>query len=290
MGVFDKFKNMFFEEEEVEVEVVPPKKKEEKKHEDVKEEVKPIAKKIVLNDEDDDEQEEKVENNVPDEIFKKNDNNSFNLIDDDYEDTYTEETQEEEKDDFYSHKDSYQDFSYKEEERVPYGASKNSNPYPYSVSKETKPSFKPSPIISPIYGILDKNYKKDDIISKRETRHISSFEKESITVDDIRNKAYGDIEDRFDSDTPTIYDNKSLVEEEKVVDLKESKPEVKIVTVGDADEYYNDLGLEYNVDYVDSTKEIKKEDKAEDKKEEVNENIDDDNLFDLIDSMYKDKE
>ena len=30
--------------------------------------------------------------------------------------------------------------------------------------KEEKSGFKPSPIISPIYGILDKNYKKEDVV------------------------------------------------------------------------------------------------------------------------------
>ena len=54
------------------------------------------------------------------------------------------------------------------------------------------------------------------------------------------------------------------------------------MTLEDADEYYKDLGLAYNEDYSDNvndsdTKVTKKESKLED------------NLFDLIESMY-DKE
>ena len=96
---------------------------------------------------------------------------------------------------------------------------------------------------------------------------------------------------------------------------EEESPAVKVVTVGDAEEYFNDLGLEYNVDY--KVEQEKRDDKEkpkevitrraqknnnidvnddvdlkkasvtiEDKKEEK----DDSNLFDLIDSMYEDKE
>ena len=90
-----------------------------------------------------------------------------------------------------------------------------------------------------------------------------------------------------------------------IILTKESnKPEVNEVTVGDAEEYFNDLGLEYNVDYVDSStdkasnveerkekeeKIEKVEDKIEEKVEDVKDD-EDDNLFDLIDSMYEEKE
>ena len=93
--------------------------------------------------------------------------------------------------------------------------------------------------------------------------------------------------------------------------------------MGDALEYFQDLGLEYNVDYVDASKEKvapKKEKEEEQKKEEEinpvvqdiedvvesvdvldtpvldvpnekkDDDTDDDNLFDLIDSMYQENE
>ena len=83
--------------------------------------------------------------------------------------------------------------------------------------------------------------------------------------------------------------------------------------MGDALEYFHDLGLEYNVDYVDATKKatgrrvkvnyeelepVKDDDvsttsdtkKKTDTKDEVKKDNDDDNLFDLIDSMYKEEE
>ena len=105
------------------------------------------------------------------------------------------------------------------------------------------------------------------------------------------------------------------------MDLSEDeKPAVKEVTMGDALEYFHDLGLEYNVDYVDASKDKVtgrrvRDNYEEDSHDEVKDNVgtrlsrldeekvsepvkvekeldvdSDDNLFDLIDSMYKENE
>mgnify|MGYP003291551402 CR=1 FL=1 len=42
----------------------------------------------------------------------------------------------------------------------------DTNEYGLYEKKEDRTYFKPSPIISPIYGILDKNYKKEDVVAK----------------------------------------------------------------------------------------------------------------------------
>ena len=193
--------------------------------------------------------------------------------------------------------------------------------------REEKNYFKPSPIISPIYGILDKNYKKEDVVQKKEIRLTTNFSRSNVSVDDIRNKAYGEKE--------IVEDNISTfeVEEEEenenlLVDLSDEKgkPEVKELTMGDALEYFQDLGLEYNVDYVDASKERttpkREKDNYDDSLHEENDeslvvldevssddeekslsivqiedesnndedSVDDDNLFDLIDSMYQEKD
>ena len=204
--------------------------------------------------------------------------------------------------------------------------------------KEDRTHFKPSPIISPIYGILDKNYKKEDVVTKKEVRLTSSYARENLSVEDVRKKAYGNLSDdivnEIEVETPkmTTPVSRVVVEEDDVnllVDLSddEDKPSVKEVTMGDALEYFEDLGLEYNVDYVDANKpaptgrrtkdnydedrdvpaiisrveepvvEEVKEVKKEIVKEEdpvirkAESSIDsDDNLFDLIDSMYKEND
>lgn len=58
-------------------------------------------------------------------------------------------------------------------------------------------SFKPSLIISPVYGVLDKNYHKEDIMSKQITPSHYYRKSEDMTVDDIRDKAYGTLEDEL---------------------------------------------------------------------------------------------
>ncbi|HIR48701.1 MAG TPA: hypothetical protein IAB35_01850 [Candidatus Faecimonas gallistercoris] len=181
--------------------------------------------------------------------------------------------------------------------------------------KDTKTVFKPSPIISPIYGILDKNYKKEEIVPKREV-HISSYTREHMSVDDVRRKAYGNLADDIAADidgtnNPSVDEdeNNNIETDNLLVDLSndEEKPKVSEVTVGDAEEYFKDLGLEYNIDYKDSSKEKATgrrvtEDYNEEEKvasatanttndlaDKSNDPTTDDNLFDLIDSMYEEE-
>ena len=245
----------------------------------------------------------------------------------------------------------HEDYRVKTKESRPYGLDPS---YHVSIkeygseNKDDKNYFRPSPIISPIYGILDKNYRKEDVVSKREVHLTSSYAKSNMNVDDIRNKAYGrrSVEEVPETTPPAPKTVPAVFEvaaedENLLVDLTdEKKPEVKELTVGDAMEYYHDLGLEYNVDYVDASNKNPVKSKVDGLEEELQETIDnspeevsepviektmeipqevvetpveektteeketpvieekkestldedDDNLFDLIDSMYKDED
>lgn len=66
---------------------------------------------------------------------------------------------------------------------------------PYIKPAEEKKIFKPSPIISPIYGVLDKNYKKDDIISRPVKPRSTYYTSSKLTIDDVRNRAFSTLED-----------------------------------------------------------------------------------------------
>ena len=82
----------------------------------------------------------------------------------------------------------------------------------YGVKKEgAKKTFTPTPIISPVYGVLNKNYRKDEITTKKRPRTIySEFDK--VSVEDIRKKAYGTLEDELESTLSHetyIYDEKA---------------------------------------------------------------------------------
>ena len=364
MGFVDKIKNALFEEVEEEIEEKEEKPKKEKvkksgtlsvkdklikreKEAREREKEKPIAKKVVLDDtldervdyhelRDEDFDIEPLTEDVEEE--RKNSIPSFTVINDSdlIVDDYVEEKplidnviSEERKNKLEGV--DVREFDYYEDNRSkPYGIDKDNDikmhEYGAISRKDEKSIFRPSPIISPIYGILDKNYKKEDIVNKKETHITSSYERRNLSVDDVRKKAYGTVSDDLLDDMDRELekeDKKSILqpEENLLVDLSDDdkKPELDKITMGDAEEYFEDLGLEYNVDYVDASKDTKveekeeikeeKEDKKEKKVEEVKKrekdsydeveeveeesnttDDEDDNLFDLIDSMYQEKE
>lgn len=308
------------------------------------EEEKPVAKKVVLPEKKEVYVEDDVE--LTDEDFEikpeEESRNTFKMIDDDdfsVDDTPVYPTSEPKIVKVIDKDDSIPPYSVSRDSRdqkLYPSKPKSTGPHPYGIEetpqatvkeynsyeqKEEKSYFKPSPIISPIYGILDKNYSKEDIVPKREIKFTSSFVRDKVSVDDVREKAFGNtIEEKStkistDSVLPTfeVEDSDSNL----LVDLSSDndKPAVKDVTMGDALEYFQDLGLEYNVDYVDAeTKATGRREKASygddditaakfseedeeenktivEKKEEKKEEVtDDDNLFDLIDSMYQDQD
>ena len=346
MGVFDKIKNALFEVEYVEVEEPPKKDKKEKKKDKEREiqEEKPIAKRVVLPGKREEKVEElheeelldedfeirPIEEEKPREQFKFMDDNDFKVED---EPEYLEEpveeapvveerplyggVKEEVKEEVYTPITTYNNPNYSSSsESNLYGMNNHNYNVPVhqygTYEKEEKTYFKPSPIISPIYGILDKNYRKEDVKEKKEIR-LTGYTRSNMNVDDIRAKAYGKEKETEPEVEENIFEVENDASDNVMVDLSDrSKPEVKELTMGDAEEYFEDLGLEYNVDYVDvSTDRTKiKKEEAEEKKEEapidleeVDKKIeklddirieqeketepDDDNLFDLIDSMYE---
>lgn len=315
MGLLDKLKGVFFEEEVVEVE----EDEREKEREKAKREKVEVAKKIetpeVKKKEElvFDEKKEKVDidDDATEEFKREKDFFPMSFDDKDFEvektmelDAPVKETFEETKEMPVVEEYRYEEVRYEEppvEEEPPVVETREAyhGLYEGTREKEVKPTFTPSPIISPIYGILNKNYKKEEIVTKKEIR-LSQTSTKKADLDVIREKAYGDLAGEISAtidETPEGKDKEDLL-----YDLNEESPSVKTVTVGDAEEYYNDLGLEYNVDYkveADTPKEEKIEDDMidmnyEKPKEEntmdIEETNDDKNLFDLIDSMYEDKE
>ena len=364
MGLFDKIKNALFEEEYVEIEEKPKKpKKEVPKSRDVE---KPIAKKVVLPEKKEIKVDDLDEDELLDEDFEiqpgapkvSEEKRDFKVMNDDdfrVEDERSyrssepqivkvidrDETVVQENERYYSGKrdrneKSAYGISDSNKVNIPeYGRNSYDSNLAYSGAyerKEDRTHFKPSPIISPIYGILDKNYKKEDVVTKKEVRLVSSYARENISVEDVRKKAYGTLSDdivkEIESEPRTVatfeVSTKSDNDDNLLVDLSSDndKPTIKEITMGDALEYFEDLGLEYNVDYVDASKpapvghrtrdnyeennvpaiSIEVGLKSEEKKDNLAQKEDsviakaeasidsEDNLFDLIDSMYKDND
>jgi len=312
MKLLDKLKNALFEEEYVEVE----EKKEVKKKE------KPIAKKIIVDDKP--KKTPVKEDLIVEEEKKDTPNRDFKfkaILDDDFIDLDQEKKEEKKpkedtkleiKKEVKEKRPLYQGEK-KKEERTIYRPNPNIDKEikmheygSYEKQKERK-EFHPSPIISPIYGVLDQNYKKDDIVTKKEIRITSSYKSRNIDVDSVREKAYGNNDDIFEEELTSNkkhdqeqvenyeMDDNEITEEESLLDISaENTPSVARVTMGDAEEYYSDLGLEYNIDYKDASHEkatgrrTDLKDFKEDDYQKEDTSIED-NLFDLIDSMYDEK-
>lgn len=306
MGVLDKIKNIFFEEEYVEEEKkVRKPRKEQKKAQQIKE---PVAKKIDLPEIK--KEERTVKNPRMEEIKEEvlyEKNNDFSDHSESISDTDLLQHDSGFKFPMVFEEEDFREEPVRRQETVVEIKEEKPvrNNYMYETermplyeggldTKENKQVFKPTPIISPIYGVLDKNYKKEEIITKKEIV-LSSSHSRKADLDAVREKAYGDLASDI---TSSIMEEDTAMEEKydiddssKLYDLNNDSPAVQKVTVGDAEEYFNDLGLEYNIDYKDTSLE-----KATGRRsEKIEKDIDDDttlenNLFDLIDSMYEDKE
>ncbi len=167
----------------------------------------------------------------------------------------------------------------------------------YSIKKEEpKPEveakvFKASPIISPIYGVMDKNYKKEDIQVKPRVE-ISKTKQKNIDLDVVRKKAYGtledDIETTLDRPLTDFYKKEESISEEvhpaKTIDelLIDSMDEDEVIVKPKKREFEEgSLNETFKLDEIIG--EMKKSSKEIEK-------ADDEDLFNLIDSMYSDKE
>lgn len=159
--------------------------------------------------------------------------------------------------------------------------------------------FKPSPIISPIYGILDKDYKKDEVVSKTVTKKEEPVIKDSAsTYDAVRRKAYGTLEDELEDTlnsmnklTPEVISNEINKIDESVneLDKKTSKIEdiINKIESTTSDVSVGELEDKMKLENFDDTNE--EESDSENDKTMTNSTLEHD-LFNLIDSMYDDKE
>lgn len=302
MKLFEKLKNALFEEEYVEVE--EPKKKEKKEKPVIAKKIEPPEreKKIEPVIE---EKEEKTESEVfsDRDLLKGDPGFKFPMS---FEE---EDFIEEEKIETPPPKRKAKEEPKREQPKVYQQPEYSFHEYGAYEKKEEKKVFRPSPIISPIYGVLDQNYKKEDIVTKREVHITSSYEKNHLDFDAVREKAYGDLSNEIglsmtEEERQEQMEEPVEQEDNLLFDMRdeEATPTVDQVTVGDAEEYFQDLGLEYNIDYKDASKEkatgrrvsrkqeeVEEQESDEEIKEEVQEESNEkleDNLFDLIDSMY----
>ncbi len=148
----------------------------------------------------------------------------------------------------------------------------------YNPPREEKKSFRPSPIISPVYGIIDKGYQKDETSSKGEVRS-SYYSAKEANVDAIRNKAYGGLESDIET---TLFGGNRVLFDEKEGDTKQADEDFSSKTLDEKPRHSNPK----ENDLTDLLEE-EMEKPAQDEEKKQPRKISDEELFSLIDSMYE---
>lgn len=233
MGLFDKLKNVFMEDDidEEPVRSVP-------KVEEIKKEEPVIQKR---------ERELPVEDTFSDrELVNSKENFKFPII---FED-----------EDFKEEKKKTKSINVLERENTKYED---------LIKRDTKPQkkvFKPSLVISPVYGVLDKNYSKEDITTKDGNRVSND---NGVDIDTVIKKAYGE-------EVVTKTREEKREEENKTVDsFKEEETDIKSLTIEQAETKANEKEVDDKIASID---------------ELLNDTNTDDDFYSLVDSMYKNEE
>lgn len=326
MGLFDKVKNLFTEVEEPdeddEIKVEQIVKETPRVHIEPKkeEEIKPEPVKPVIEKEEEPIIEEEEKKEEPQPLTREKTKTPIFFTEKDFDDLEPDKPKKIEK---KKEVEPVRNIK-REEKKGPYGGAYSS---PTLLTKE-KPTFKPTPIISPIYGILDKNYSKDDIVERKENNNRVK-ETRADKFDEVRNKAYGNLENELEE---TIYrpnsrrknideeidlfdeleSEQNIIQEkpEKIERVERIEPIEKFDRVDRMDNLEKTAELAKTVNEqeknireleeitMDLTKELdnlllkresysQKKEKVEETTKEDDELLTENELFNLIDSMYE---
>ena len=288
MSFFDKLKNVLFEDEEEVSEETSP--KEEVKTDEVRFSSKPKETKALEPP-----KEEAKETTV----FQSFDEEEFDriaainknrLLERDRKAREEKERQEREQE--ISRKEAINSSreNYRRYEELRYGKSSTKDTTEYHktskvqqniynkplASKEEPKKFRPSPVISPVYGVLGENYKKEDILPRASSEGTLP---KIMDVDNVRKKAFGILEQNMDTNE-VLQDFKgdSEIPLEKIDENLDEDIMGKTIKI-DVDDVKNELDKKEEIDSSDTKAGVKKDDEALEK-----------DLFNLIDSMYETRE
>ena len=286
MKLMKRIKDILFDEEEVEIPVIEESTKKERKLIDNEEKIDSITEIKMPDDDFSDKENLKSELTFPFPIeFDEDELERTKPIE-----TFRQSQRNEEHNEQKSIRDNYNSYSrydVKKEERPRRPEREIKDYSSYLKTKEEKKQFKPTPIISPVYGVLDQNYKKEDLIVKDEIKRKPS-NKAKLDLDEIRKKAYG-TETKLPEEVVEVEETKELeIIEDEDIFIDPNK------TIGELIEeesiIFNDLDntKEEELPQVELSDLIKEKEDIEKKLDtQVEDDDDETDLFSLIDSMYE---
>lgn len=288
MSFFDKLKNVLFEDEEEVSEETSP--KEEVKTEEVRFSSKPKETKV---------EEPPKEEAKETTVFQSFDEEEFDriaainknrLLERDRKAREEKERQEREQEASRKEAINSSRENYRRYEELRYGKSSTKDTTEYHktsevqqniynkplASKEEPKRFKPSPVISPVYGVLGENYKKEDILPRASSEGTLP---KIMDVDNVRKKAFGILEQNMDTNE-ALQDFKgdSEIPLEKIDENLDEDIMGKTIKI-DVDDVKNELDKKEELKNPNIKASVKKDDEALEK-----------DLFNLIDSMYETRE
>lgn len=153
-----------------------------------------------------------------------------------------------------------------------------------------KRKFKPSPIISPVYGVLNQDYTPDDVKNRDDIDSLT------LNLDEVRKRAFEPEEILIEPEEPkaelkeeplvTFLDEESIDSNLKSIDDLLSSAADEEISLEDELEIPKDNSIEAITEELDNY-ELEPEIKEETNK--LDETLEND-LFELIDSMYETRE
>lgn len=280
MGLFDKIKSVFYDEEIIEV------PEEKVKREEVKPKIEKVERPIV----EEEKPKPKLETPVytEREIFKTESSASFKfpMID-----------EEEEKPKQRSRVNVLEERAKESSKRE----NKYADLFKEKSAPEKKPErvFKPSPVISPVYGVLDKNYTKEEIMERSQEVIPRTTSPKDMNYDAVRRKAYGTLEDELESTLTELSEPKHTekpaekTDNKSIEDLLNEIEGNKNMSIGEIEEKIKDKMEEeesepISLDKVSDT--YSEEEESENDESGAYDKTLEHDLFNLIDSMYEEKE
>ena len=176
-------------------------------------------------------------------------------------------------------------------EKNPEPVKKVSELYPKKEVVKEKPKFKATPVISPVYGILDKNYKKEEVKEKSEDNFEMKRPSKKVDFETVRKKAFGnlvdDIKDNLMCENCELYREvkkiSALKEDDLLYDMTVDSEE-KEVTIEKAYDNYEEFGVAYEPKINDNNKKIKEEIVLEDPSIEIPKVVED-----IVEEVREDK-
>lgn len=344
MGLFGKIKNIFYDEEIVEVPVDEKRQEVQPRIEEVRipKREEPVIRQEIPSFKIEEPQREIREPERPKsvapiyterDLFKTQPSFKFPVIDEEDEEPVIrrEEPKPRTRSSIldYDMRPTRREPERKPEYKIPNKANNSSSSRSYgshNPNNNSERTFKPSPVISPVYGVLDKNYTKEEIRQRNEyVRHNPS----DMNVDSVRRKAFGTLEDELENTLSKISEKpkeekssvtspSALEDTKSIEDLLNEIEGNRNMSIGEVEEQYkdkleeddtSDFGFNFKVEGHENIKEeVNDEDNSsllddfktrfesneevvqEEPKEEGFEKTLEHDLFNLIDSMYEERE